>query len=311
MMGSKVRKTIVTLAIGICLFVVPVMAWAKEGDRDQGDYKIMINAVYDEEILENTSFYLHYLSEENADGVYHLPQRYPHDLIDLNHTDTSEMHHIADTLTGYVIRDQIQADQKGHTDDSGKLLFDDLDSGLYLLYADTLKKDDTSYQCQTMLVHVSEKSENMNDNMVLEVMPKFNKDIETDGVMDKSVVKVWDDEGFKQLRPKSVEIQLICNDKIYDTITLSEENNWRHTWNNLSKKDEWHITEVVPEKYKVTIDDEKQVVNVINSYVGKNEKENIKDKSIPRTGISYDAVRRWMILAITFAFMACIWKRDK
>ena len=56
---------------------------------------------------------------------------------------------------------------------------------------------------------------------------------EEETVVDISVVKVWEDCPGTFTCP-GIEIQLIKDSTIFDTVTLNTENNWKHTWSNLS-----------------------------------------------------------------------------
>ena len=52
-----------------------------------------------------------------------------------------------------------------------------------------------------------------------------------------TVQKQWVDNGRENERPTSVDVQLYANDTYKETETLTAENNWTHTWNELDKKD--------------------------------------------------------------------------
>lgn len=54
---------------------------------------------------------------------------------------------------------------------------------------------------------------------------------------------LWDDVDYEYKRPQSIIINLYRNNIVYDTIVISEENNWRYTWNNLSAEYDWYIKE--------------------------------------------------------------------
>lgn len=58
--------------------------------------------------------------------------------------------------------------------------------------------------------------------------------------VSKTVTKEWDDNNNQDgIRPDSVEVQLLANGEPVEgqTATLSAENNWTHTWNDLPEKD--------------------------------------------------------------------------
>ena len=49
----------------------------------------------------------------------------------------------------------------------------------------------------------------------------------------RTVLKVWDDQGYENRRPKSVQVTLLQNDVAFETRTLSEANGWQYTWDKL------------------------------------------------------------------------------
>ena len=58
--------------------------------------------------------------------------------------------------------------------------------------------------------------------------------------VSKTVTKEWNDGNNRDgIRPKSVEVQLYANDEPVEgqTATLSADNNWTHTWENLLEED--------------------------------------------------------------------------
>lgn len=67
--------------------------------------------------------------------------------------------------------------------------------------------------------------------------------------VELTVVKKWSDDGKN--RPSSVDIQLLCGDTVWDTVTLSQKNGWQHTWEGLDSRLEWSVRETnVPTGYK-------------------------------------------------------------
>ena len=68
-----------------------------------------------------------------------------------------------------------------------------------------------------------------------------------------TVEKVWDD-GSYHARPESVEVTLYRDNEVYATVTLNEDNSWRHTWNDLTDEYSWTVDEVnVPDEYSKTV----------------------------------------------------------
>ena len=77
-----------------------------------------------------------------------------------------------------------------------------------------------------------------------------------------NVTKVWNDENdYDKIRPTSVVVNVKNGDKIVGTATLSAENEWKYTFENLQAKQNgekinYVIEEVVPDGYKVNITDD-------------------------------------------------------
>lgn len=65
-----------------------------------------------------------------------------------------------------------------------------------------------------------------------------------------SVKKVWVNEsGESEERPDSITVQLIRNKSVYQTVTLNENNDWKHTFTGLSTSDSYTIKEITPANY--------------------------------------------------------------
>ena len=66
------------------------------------------------------------------------------------------------------------------------------------------------------------------------------------------VLKVWED-GLGENRPREVTVHLLQDGRIIDTVTLSEENRWSHTWHGLPEGPSYSVAEEVVGGYSVTI----------------------------------------------------------
>lgn len=64
------------------------------------------------------------------------------------------------------------------------------------------------------------------------------------------VNKVWVDGGIG--RPAGITVHLLRDGVVYDTVILSEKNNWSYAWDNVDKRYEWSVEEEVPEGYVAT-----------------------------------------------------------
>ena len=70
----------------------------------------------------------------------------------------------------------------------------------------------------------------------------------------RKVLKIWDDDGNTQNRPEEITVQLLRDGQIYDTVVLSDGNNWRYTWENLDADSKWTVVEKdVDDRYSVKV----------------------------------------------------------
>ena len=81
-----------------------------------------------------------------------------------------------------------------------------------------------------------------------------------------TVEKVWEDDG--SVRPQNVEIALLRNGERVNTVMLSGENNWKHTFTMLEENAGWSVEEVsVPAGYEVSYIVDGNCVTVVNTQI--------------------------------------------
>ncbi len=78
--------------------------------------------------------------------------------------------------------------------------------------------------------------------------------------------KVWIDDRIG--RPESVQVHLLKNGRIHDTVTLSRENHWTYTWEGLERGNFWAVVEApVPAGYVVTYVPFGNIVFIVNTEI--------------------------------------------
>ena len=89
-------------------------------------------------------------------------------------------------------------------------------------------------------------------------------------VINIDVKKVWNTSTSNTNHtiniPKSITVELLLNDEVIDTITLSKENDWKYTWIDLEKSDMYTVREKnVPKGYTVTYQKEDNSFIITNT----------------------------------------------
>lgn len=116
----------------------------------------------------------------------------------------------------------------------------------------------------------NEKTYNDNDNATIGT--EFIQ--ETDNI---TFVKVWQDTGYESVRPTSIQIQLKQNQTVYETVTVTKDQNWTKVWKNLPLEDingnriTYSVAEVnVPNVYTVsggTMNNSNKTITLTNTYI--------------------------------------------
>ena len=92
--------------------------------------------------------------------------------------------------------------------------------------------------------------------------------------VDRTVLKVWKDEGHIEERPSEVLAALLCNGEVYEVVTLNEANSWTYHWNGLDGAKEWTVVEyTLLDKYTSSVTQDGNTFIITNTY-----------SEIPQTG---------------------------
>lgn len=102
-----------------------------------------------------------------------------------------------------------------------------------------------------------------------------------------TVHKVWNDNG-SDLRPDSIDVDLLRDGEFYDSVSLSESNQWTYTWDKLSDRYDWSVSESgVPDGYDVSYSTDGTFVMIINSLT-----EEVEEEDTPLTGPGFLTVTK-------------------
>lgn len=78
-----------------------------------------------------------------------------------------------------------------------------------------------------------------------------------------TVHKVWDDNGNPE-RPDSVDVRLLRDGRLFETVSLSKENQWTFTWDGLDDQYSWTVEEETVKGYEVSYKIKDNTVFIIN-----------------------------------------------
>ncbi len=252
-------------------------------DTDR-DVSVTIRYVKDNTALDGASFSLYKVADVSEFTEFTLTKDFSAYSVDLEYSDSEGWRDLAQTLDGYVQRDGIKAYRQGRTDSNGRLVFsgNGMKPGLYLITGEKYTKNGRIYTAEPSLICLPDRNSSDRWEYDPVIQPKSSVERINTG-SDLSVVKVWKDGGSSK-RPDSVSVQLLKDGKVYDTVTLSDSNDWRYTWKKLDSSSSWKAVEKkVPVGYKVTSVRETDKFVITNTMKSKND----EDEKLPQTGVMW------------------------
>ena len=104
----------------------------------------------------------------------------------------------------------------------------------------------------------------------------------TPSFTEVEVEKIWEDGGHEKERPAKIQVHLLCDGKVYDTVTLDAGNQWKYLWTDLEIGHEWKVEEssALP-RYSVRVAQSGGKFTVVNTY---GPPETPPGEILPQTG---------------------------
>lgn len=212
------------------------------------ELSLTVKCAYNEEAFADAEVRIYLVAKETQASEFEPAGEFKkYSVLIDNEKDPEQLRAAALALASYVERDNITPFDYGNTDVNGLVRFpvnaNRLENGIYLVAADDYTKGKNTFSAEPFLVILTDDGEVI-------AKPKFF-DKETFLSTSVKVLKVWEDNETQ--RPEKIEVELIRNGEIVDTVVLNEEMNWRYTWDNLESADYLVCEKNVPEGYAVSI----------------------------------------------------------
>ena len=205
------------------------------------------------------------VAEAFSDGSFQLIEPFASYPINIHGITMQEQwNHVAQTLSAYIVSDQITPDYEMTTDENGTVCFSDVDTGLYFVREVVAEHTSGTYVFNQFMVYVPTPQLDGTYIYAVEANPKCSNFVPKN---QYSVTKLWQDGGNQDFRPKEVTVDIYKDGVLYETQILNADNNWTYTW-NVSGEDhgKWTVVErSVPDSYKVTIQSNGSNFSIINT----------------------------------------------
>lgn len=149
----------------------------------------------------------------------------------------------AATLAAYVARDHLEETAQARTNAAGMFTVTGLEDGMYLIVGESIWRNGYRYTPVPFLLCLPNTTDGHSWDQTVSTYAKFERTVPGDATVQRRVLKVWEDAGNEEVRPESITVDLLADGVVYDTVTLSAGNNWRHHWTGLDAGIQWQVVE--------------------------------------------------------------------
>lgn len=317
---KKTCRCILALMLMV-LVMLPISAYAAGSIDPARDVELTLLYQDKDTPLAGAKFSVYQVATVDESGELTVTETFKDFNVDIQGKDDAAWKELASTLEGYILRDGIQAADSGTTDQAGTLAFPTqgkkLAQGLYLVLGQRHTQDGYYYDTSPFMVMLPSQDTEANEWVYeVSVTPKqdASKIPDEPTTITRKVLKVWNDAGSEGARPQEVVVDLLKDGKVYDTVTLNAQNNWRHTWSELDESSTWTVAERELSNYKVTVTQEGTTFVVTNTYssdVPVTPDEPTPDKKLPQTGVLWWPVPVLACAGLAFLVIGALGAKKK
>lgn len=259
------KMGILVFLLCFCFQLVPYQAMAAstsdavEPIIPKKECSLTLSYRYGETVFSNAEVKLYKIAEVSADFKYTLTASFKDSGLILNGIRTAgEWNVVRSTLEAHILANNIAPDFNSVTNKDGKASFGALQTGLYLAIINQGEKYEPYYRFDSALIALPGLGQDghwqyqVSANAKGELLPP----IDPDEKAEFQVLKLWRGDENRNDRPKSIEVEIFCNEISYETVILSEENHWSYSWSAKDDGSNWRVVERnVPDGYTMTVEE--------------------------------------------------------
>lgn len=307
-MKPNIRRLFALLTCLLLLFALLFPAAAASPIDLEQEASMTIRLLYnDVEPIPNATFDVYRLACVDELAEYALEPLFASYPITLKNNTIESWNDLAYTLRGYVEADSLAPTYVLTTDENGSVYQGQLEPGLYLVLGRKLVSGNATYTVTPAIVALPGMSVDSGEwNYDVTVLPKCDREeIPDEKTVSRKVLKVWDDGGVTENRPKTINISLLRDGVLYEKVTLDETSNWRFEWPQLPATDadggviEWSVVEDAVMNYTTKVELTGTTFVVTNTSPG--VKPPVKpDPELPKTGLLWWPVPMLLCIGILF-----------
>lgn len=273
-MKNRFSKRIIILFLMVFIMLFSVSAGAAQKYPPiETERKCSLKLTYHSKdtYFEGMEIQLFHAANASPETKYTLTDTFKSYPVDINATiSQTEWNSLASTLTAYVTADAVTPTQEKTTDKNGAVRFKDLSAGLYLVRWTKNQTKDIVNGFEPFLIAVPNLNDNGTWEYDIDCYPKSGDYTKpTNEEIEYKAVVLWNDTGFENQRPDSVQIEVFKDGVSAGVYTISSSDNWTFTWKTIDDGSEWTVVEhVTGLKYNITVSRKGNVFTIVNYYRG-------------------------------------------
>ena len=258
-------------ALVLCTLPIPANAEQKGIDVNAA-CSLNLRYMDADQPLDGVQFLLYRVADVDENGNFSWTHTFSQ--YNLN-PDPKQVLTLSQTLAAYTVRDGLSPTMIGVTDINGVASFTGMTAGMYLVMGESYMSGGSRFTPVPTLAFFPFTGSDGRWDYDAELEVKYEQ-APLENVSLK-VLKVWDDDHSSD-RPDHIDIQLICDNLVYEEVRLNDRNNWRFVWDDLEKGHYWTVIEKeVPDGYYSSTDIEGITFVITNKAENPDESEDLPE----------------------------------
>lgn len=292
----KIKKIAKVLILACMIVMAAGYAFADDESNKQDtiDINVICKNVDGTKIIEGMEIDLYCVGKRLPDGSYEFNEEFKNCVVPEADMNSSELSEIAESLLNVIKADDMTAVASAKSGADGVAVFENVTDGIYIIYGGRYEYMGYAYEMSPVLFESAAWNRD-NDTADLSALAKISEDKlpENPVMAEYTIKKVWsEDEGHEINRSSFVDVDIFCDGKLFASVLLNEDNDWKYSWTGDSSK-EWSCKEVTEvDGYKVLYADEETTFLVQNVYFGSSSSggdepgpgTTTPDDKLPQTG---------------------------
>jgi len=286
--------TLLICSVALCMAMLyPLNAQAVPLDPT-ADASLTVHYQKEGQAFGGLSISIYRIAEAFPDGTFERIAPFSSCPVSIHGITAQEQwKHTAVTLHAYIVANQLMPYREAVTNHAGTAVFEQLETGLYLVSEVVADTNRGTYVFDQFMVYLPTPQQDGSFAYDIEAKPKCADYI---AKTEYRVTKLWQDTGKQADRPEEITVDIYKDGKLWETQTLGADNNWSYVWHvSGDEQSSWIVAErAAPDAYTVTVQQNGSNFSIINAH-----KSITDNPTPPQTGDSSNITLYIMVMCIS------------